>query len=78
MKKSNYIVVIVAALAAVAGALAAVAIYLKRREKELEDYEQLLFSEEFEDDAPQTLDDLEGSVSVEELLVDEEAPAPEV
>ncbi len=77
MKKSKY-VIIIAALAAVAGALAAVAIYLKRREKELEDYEQLLFSEEFEDDAPQTLDDLEGSVSVEELLVDEEAPAPEV
>ena len=33
-------------LAAVAGALAAVAVYLHRREKELDEYERLLFGED--------------------------------
>ena len=42
MKKSCLIAVI-ATLAAVAGALAAVAVYLHRREKELDEYERLLF-----------------------------------
>ena len=41
MKKSCLIAVI-ATLAAVAGALAAVAVYLHRREKELDEYERLL------------------------------------
>ena len=45
MKKSCLIAVI-ATLAAVAGALAAVAVYLRRREKELDDYESLLFGED--------------------------------
>ena len=45
MKKSCLIAVITA-LAAVAGALAAVAIYLRRREKELDEYERLLFGED--------------------------------
>ena len=49
MKKSCLIAV-VTALAAVAGALAAVAVYLRRREKELDEYEQLLFSEDFKDE----------------------------
>ena len=49
MKKSCLITVI-ATLAAVAGALAAVAVYLHRREKELDEYEQLLFSEDFKDE----------------------------
>ena len=49
MKKSCLIAVI-ATLAAVAGALAAVAVYLRRREKELDEYEQLLFSEDFKDE----------------------------
>ena len=40
MKKSCLIAVI-ATLAAVAGALAAVAVYLHRREKELDEYERL-------------------------------------
>lgn len=57
MKKSCLIAVI-AVLAAVAGALVAVAVYLRRREKELDEYERLLFGEdeavpadEAEDDA---------------------------
>ena len=45
MKKSCLIAVI-ATLAAVAGALAAVAVYLHRREKELDEYERLLFAAE--------------------------------
>lgn len=45
MKKSCLIAVITA-LAAVAGALAAVAVYLRRREKELDEYERLLFGED--------------------------------
>ena len=49
MKKSCLIAV-VAVLAAVAGALGAVAVYLRRREKELDEYERLLFSDDYEDD----------------------------
>ena len=45
MKKSCLIAVI-ATLAAVAGALAAVAVYLHRREKELDEYERLLFGKD--------------------------------
>ena len=45
MKKSCLIAV-VTALAAVAGALAAVAVYLRRREKELDEYERLLFGDD--------------------------------
>ena len=45
MKKSCLIAVITT-LAAVAGALAAVAEYLHRREKELDEYERLLFGED--------------------------------
>ena len=37
-------------LAAAVGALGAGALYLRRREKELDEYEQLLFSEDFSDD----------------------------
>lgn len=45
MKKSC-LVAVMAVLAAVAGALTAVALYLKRREKELDEYERLLFGED--------------------------------
>ena len=61
MKKSCLIAVI-AALAAVAGALVAVAVYLRRREKEMDEYERLLFGE---DDAD----------TVEPEAADEEASA---
>ena len=37
-------------LAAAVGALVAGALYLRRREKELDEYEQLLFSVDFSDD----------------------------
>ena len=65
MKKSCLIAV-VAVLAAVAGALGAVAIYLRRREKELDEYERLLFGE---DDAA-TVED-----TAEPAEAEEEAPA---
>ncbi|MFI3168624.1 MAG: phosphatase [Faecalibacterium sp.] len=67
MKKSTY-VIIIAVLAAIAGALVAVAIYLNRREKELEDYEQLLFTEEFDD---AELDELAATEPEEEAPVEE-------
>ncbi len=49
MKKSTF-AAILAFLAAAAGALAAAWLYIRRREKELDEYEQLLFSEEFNDE----------------------------
>ncbi len=56
MKKSTLIAIFVA-LAAVAGVLGALYVYVLRREKELDEYEQLLFSEEFNDDfADESLD----------------------
>ncbi len=44
MKKTGFIAA-VAALSAAAGALAVGAVYLRRREKELDEYEELLFGE---------------------------------
>lgn len=57
MKKSTLVAVLVA-LGAVAGVLAALYAYVLRREKELDEYEQLLFSEEFNDDLPYDDEDL--------------------
>lgn len=54
----------IAVLAAVAGALAAVALYLNRREKELDEYERLLFGE----------DDAE-TVEPEEAVAEDETEA---
>ena len=45
MKKSC-LVAVITVLAAVAGALAAAALYLYHREKELDEYERLLFGED--------------------------------
>ena len=44
--KRSCLVAVITVLAAVAGALAAVAVYLHRREKELDEYERLLFGED--------------------------------
>ena len=49
MKKSTFGAVL-AFLFAAAGALTAAALYLYRREKELDEYERLLFSDEYDDD----------------------------
>ncbi len=71
MKKSNYIAII-AVLAAVAGALATIALFLSRRQKELEEYEQLLFSEEFNEEF-----DEEATEELASLEPDTEMPATE-
>ena len=50
MKKSTFGIAL-AFIAAAAGVLTAVALYLRRREKELDEYERLLYSDnEFDDD----------------------------
>lgn len=54
--KKSTVVALVVALAAVAGVLGALYFYVLRRERELDEYEQLLFSEDFKDDL---LDDLD-------------------
>ena len=48
VKKSTF-AAILAFIAAATGALVAAALYIRRREKELDEYEQLLFSEDFND-----------------------------
>lgn len=69
MKKSTFGAMVVG-LAAATGALAAGAIYLYRREKELDEYEKLLFSDEFNDSVPaedkaETEEETEPEVEVE-------------
>lgn len=49
MKKSTF-AAIIALLAAIAGALGAAFFYLRRREEELDEYEQLLFSEDYSEE----------------------------
>ena len=71
MKKSTFGAAL-AFLAAVAGVLTAVALYLYRREKELDEYEKLLFSDEYDDD-----DDMGPMEDDEEPAAPGTEPAPE-
>lgn len=71
MKKSTFGAAL-AFLAAVAGVLTAVALYLYRREKELDECEKLLFSDEYDDD-----DDMEPMEDDEEPAAPGTEPAPE-
>lgn len=57
MKKSTLVGLLVA-LAAIAGVLGALYVYVLRREKELDEYEQLLFSEDFGDVFADELDEI--------------------
>ena len=50
--KNTTLIAIIAMLAAAAGALAAAFCYLRRREEELEDYEDMLFSEDYAEEIP--------------------------
>ena len=68
MKKSTLIGLLVA-LAAIAGVLGALYVYVLRREKELDEYEQLLFSEDFGDVFADDLDEM----PEEEEIIEEEA-----
>ena len=61
MKKST-LIAIVAFLSAVAAAF----VYLRRREAELDEYEQLLFSEDFSHEEPQD-DAVEDAAETEEI-----------
>lgn len=65
MKKSTFAAILVF-LAAVAGALAAAYMYIQRREKELDEYEQLLFSEEFNQEVPEDEEEVPAPVAEEE------------
>ncbi len=56
MRKSTFGAVL-AFLFAAAGALTAAAIYLYRREKELDEYERLLFNDEYEDEDDDDFDE---------------------
>ena len=49
MKHSTFVAVLLF-LAGAVGALTAAWLYIRRREKELDEYEQLLFSEDFDDE----------------------------
>ena len=49
MKNSTFAAILMF-LAAAVGGLVAAALYLRRREAELDEYEQLLFSEDFKDE----------------------------
>lgn len=76
MKKS-VLVAVIAALAAVAGALAAVAVYLHRREQELDEYEKLLFSEEFGEEAAAEAPEAPAEPDAEPAPAQPEAPEAE-
>lgn len=69
MKKSTFAAILVFLSAAV-GALVAAYMYIQRREKELDEYEQLLFSEEFNQTVPSMDDETEEDIH--------EVPAPAV
>lgn len=56
MRKST-ILAWVALFSAIAGALAAAYFYIQRREQELDEYENLLFSEDFCNETPADNDD---------------------
>ena len=63
-------------LAAAAGALTAAALYLYRREKELDEYEELLFGEdayELEDEDETVYEELDPEEAPEEPAGEEEA-----
>lgn len=70
MKKSTTFVAVILFLSAVVGALTAAWLYIRRREKELDEYEQLLFSEDPEEE------DLMGEMDGLDEQDEEEAPAP--
>lgn len=76
MKKSTFGVAL-AFIAAAAGVLTAVALYLRRREKELDEYERLLYSDnEFDDEDEDTIYepiDTEAAAPAEDTAADDTA-----
>ena len=71
MKKSTF-GAILAFLFAAAGALTAAALYLRRREKELDEYERLLYSgDDYDDDDEYLPIDNEPAEAAEEKAADD-------
>lgn len=66
MKKSTFGAAL-AFLAAAAGVLTAVALYLRRREQELDEYEKLLFSDEYDDEDEDDAQDDTASADAEPM-----------
>ena len=66
MKKSTFGAVL-AFLFAAAGALTAAALYLYHREKELDEYERLLFSDDYEDFGDEYDEDDEDTTTYEKI-----------
>ncbi len=69
--KKSVIAAICVFLAAAAGALGAAFFYLRRREAELDEYEQLLFSEDFDEDEDAEAEDEDDAEAEEEPPVEE-------
>ena len=72
MKKTTFGAVL-AFLFAAAGALTAAALYLYHREKELDEYERLLFSDDYDDD----FDDLDDDNATTYEKIEQEPKAEE-
>ncbi len=76
MRKSGSFAAMVLFLSAAVGALTAAWLYIRRREKELDEYEQLLFNDDddlddFDDDSDDVDEDLDELVELDSL--DDEA-----
>ena len=67
MMKNSTFGAVLAFMFAAAGALTAAALYLYHREKELDEYERLLFSDD--------MDDIEDEDTVYEHIEDDDTPA---
>lgn len=65
MKHSTFVAVLLF-LASAVGALTAAWLYIRRREKELDEYEQLLFSEDFDDEPASAEEDVDAADEVQE------------
>lgn len=65
MKHSTFVAVLLF-LASAVGALTAAWLYIRRREKELDEYEQLLFSEDFDDEPASAEEDVGATDEVQE------------
>lgn len=63
-------------LFAAAGALTAAALYLHRREKELDEYEKLLFSDDMDDDVDEDYEE-EHFIPAEEPAAEQDKPGEE-
>lgn len=66
MKNSTFAAILMF-LAAAVGGLVAAALYLRRREKELDEYERLLFSDDYDDFDDEDDTDAEDTTTYEKI-----------